>query len=322
MNQTLAHHRARWIPAGIALACGLALASVPQSADAVASTTAVRAAGFSAPSNGDAERRAPATKFGTGVWMNSGETYKQAFQRSERAYGDFGVVRIFYSGAPAPWSAIKSNVGDTPASISFKYDPTRVLAGDFDADIRQWFRDAPTTYRTWWTYYHEPEDNIESGQFTAPEYRAAWRHLAAIADSVGNKKLRATLVLMGWSTNPQSHRNWRDYYPGEATIDVLGWDCYNLARKVGRYGEPSSVFDGVISASRNAGKPFGIAELGSLVVPEDGGVAGRATWLRDVGRYLRAHDARFVTYFDAPVGGEFRLLDDPSQTAWRGQVSR
>lgn len=212
-------------------------------------------------------------------------------------------------------------MGNTPTSVSFKFDPAGVIAGDYDAQMRQWFNAAPTQYRTWWTYYHEPEDNIEAGQFTAQQYRAAWQHLVGLANQADNESLRATLVLMSWSLNSQSHRNWRDYYPGESFIDVLGWDCYNLARKQGRYGDPSSIFDPVVSASRNAGKPFGIAELGSLVVEEDGGVAGRATWLKDVGRYLKNHNAKFVTYFDAPVGGEFRLLDQPSENAWNSVVS-
>ena len=71
---------------------------------------------------------------------------------------------------------------------------------------------APTDARTWWSFWHEPEDNIEGGNFTAAQYRTAWRHVADLADAAHNQQLRATLILMCWSAEKGSHRDWRDYY--------------------------------------------------------------------------------------------------------------
>ena len=125
---------------------------------------------------------------------------------------------------------------------------------------------------------------------------------------------------MGWSLSAQSGRNWKDYYPGSSTIDVLGWDTYNLAAPKGKYNDAATVMGDVVATSRAAGKPWGIAELGSLLVSGDSG-AGRAAWLNQMASYAQAQGAAFVTYFDAPVGGEYRLLDAPSQRAWKAVVS-
>jgi len=57
-----------------------------------------------------------------------------------------------------------------------------------------------------------------------------------------------------------------------------------------------------------------------VLVSGDSG-AGRAAWLNQMASYAQAKGAAFVTYFDAPVGAEYRLLDAPSQQAWRAVVS-
>jgi hypothetical protein len=164
-------------------------------------------------------------------------------------------------------------------------------------------------------YYHEPEDNIENGEFSASEYRSAWRRIAGLADRTGNPRLWATLVLMCYSVNPGSGRNWRDYYPGGDVIDVLGWDCYNHGHRKGEYAAPQNIYAKSIEISRAAGKPFGYAEMGSVLLPGDNGT-GRAAWLRSVASYLNSQGPLWVSYFDTKLDVDFRLLDGPSQRAW------
>lgn len=111
-------------------------------------------------------------------------------------------------------------------------------------------RDRPRDRDVYWVYYHEPEDNIAAGEFTAADYRAAWRRLRSLADKAGNPRLHATLVLMGWSLDPLSKRDWRDYYPGRDVIQVLGWDVYNLGWKKGRYDSPPPCTTGSSPSAR------------------------------------------------------------------------
>ncbi len=166
------------------------------------------------------------TVFGETMWMNPGESWAQTFNRLEGDYGRIDMFRAFLQAPPSTWSGYLS-LGPRPMNVSFKALPKDVLAGKHDAALTAWFRSAPTDRPIWWTYYHEPEDNIANGEFTAADYRAAWKHLVEIADANAPKNLKSALVLMDWSLFPNSGRNWKDYYPGAAYIDLLGWDSYN-----------------------------------------------------------------------------------------------
>jgi len=269
-----------------------------------------------------AEREAAATltatspRFGASIFPRPGETYRQAYLRSQHVYGQLGAVRVFYPGLPADWATITSNVGTTPVVVSFKAPPNEIVAGLHDSQLRQWFATAPTDRVTWWSYYHEPENDVATERITAEMYKLAWTHVAALADSVGNPQLRATLTLMCWTTEPASGRDWRDYYAGNAVIDVLAWDCYNSAYRKGRYRSPSEMFARPYAAARSVGKPWAVAEFGSVLVAGDNG-RGRASWLRSVASYLRSHAASYGTYFDSDVGVDYRLHDRPSRRAWR-----
>jgi len=272
------------------------------------------------PTPAPGQAQAPAqggAMFGSTVYRSSGETYHQAYERVSNTFGgSLDAVRMYFRGAPGPWSQITSNVGKTPVVVSFKYDTAGVLAGRYDSALRTWFADAPTDRTTFWTYWHEPEND---GVNTA-SYRAAWQHIAAIAAKVGNPRLRSTLVLMCYTLKPASGRDWKDYYAGPAAIDTLAFDCYNKGIKKGVYSDPNQMLQPVIDTARAAGKPWGIAEFGSHLIPGDSSGKGRAQWLRDFGRTVDENGGTFATYFNSNVGGDFRLTDAPSQDAWRDVV--
>lgn len=284
----------------------------------LAATCLVTAAGpATALAGGDGTNQH--VRFGTTVFRQSGESYHDAFLRQQRTYGPLGAVRMFFPGLPGSWESIRNNVGDTRVIVSFKAPPAAVVAGDYDDRLRQWFKQAPQDRVTRWSYWHEPEDDISAGRFGPRMYRSAWRHINSLAQRAANPKLRSTLVLMCWTLEAGSHRNWRDYYPGNEVIDGLAFDCYNAGYDDGRYRTPDDLFSSASRLAHRVGKPWGITELGSRVATGDDG-SGRAAWLRDVARYLRNHDARFCTYFDSDVGVDFRLHDQPSQTAWSGVI--
>jgi hypothetical protein len=256
--------------------------------------------------------------FGATVWTG-GLTQAQALTAATTRYGKLEVVRVFYPGLPPAWPGAAGTSGG-PVVVSFKAAPRDVLSGSLDGRLSDWFATAPRDRQIIWTYFHEPEDDIANGAFSAADYRAAWAHLRQLANKANNPQLKSSLILMGWSLNKASGRNWKDYYPGSGVIDILGWDTYNMAASKGQYGSADAILGPVANASKAEGKPWGIGELGSKLVAGDGG-SGRAAWLRAMGAYARANGAVYVTYFDAPVGGEFRLLDAPSQQAWRDVVA-
>jgi hypothetical protein len=238
-----------------------------------------------------------------------------AVGRDDRFYGRLDTVRVFYPGFPKDWPGPAGRI-HRPVPLSFRIDPSAVLSGRYDAALRRWFNRAPTKYRIWWTYIHEPEDDITAGRFTAAAYRAAWRHIYAISRTAGNPKLRPTLTLMCWTLSKNSGRRFSDYYPGNF-IKTFAWDCYNQSWQQGVYKRPADMFGQAARFSHRRGKGFAIAEFGSRLLPGDDG-SRRAAWMVRFAKAAAARDAQYVSYFDTLVGGgDFRLRDAPSRRAWR-----
>jgi hypothetical protein len=203
-----------------------------------------------------------------------------------------------------------------PLVVSFKENPATILSGHRDAFYRSWFTGAPTDRDIWWVYWHEPEDDIHNGHFTAADYRAAFTHLDRLANptQTRNPQLHTTQVLMDFTLDAASGRNWRDYYPGPDVIDVQAWDMYDWLKHDRTYQtmrehqqhRPS------LAVTTAEGNQFGIAEVGA---PEPN---GRPQWLRELAQWSRSHAAVFVAYFDR---GGVALTDPASQQAWREIVS-
>jgi hypothetical protein len=260
----------------------------------------------------------PPTLCGASFAASATQTYQQAFAAENARFGGLDTVRVFYPGLPQPWPG-KLNAGTHLGGISFQPPPPEVLSGRDDAALASWFRTAPRAIDTYWSYQHEPEDDIAAHRFTAAQYRAAWQRIAGLAVQAHNPRLHATLILMGFTLTPASGRHWQDYYPGPAVIEVLAWDTYNHADR-GLYHTPADLYGPAVAVSRSVGKRFAIAETGSALVAGDKG-AGRGAWLRAVTSYLIGQGAVFASYFDldwrAHGGPDYRLTDAPSQAAWR-----
>jgi hypothetical protein len=223
------------------------------------------------------------------------ETYAEAFAR-DRVQLAPEIVRYYIPGTGGPrWP---STTGSMPLAMSFRLLPADVLSGARDAQLTAFF--AATPRLTYWSYWHEPEDDIARGTFTAAQYRAAWAHIAGIARASG-KPLRATLILMGYTAQAYSHRTWTDYYPGSSVIDVLAWDAYAWTGN----DTPESVYGPVRAASARAGKPWAVAETGvsSVAIPDP---ARRQALLTAMSRYLATAQPAptFVTYFDSDPAGD------------------
>ena len=249
---------------------------------------------------------------------STGETYQEALARVDGYYNGLEMARVFYSGLPQNWPG-KLNTNGRPISVSFKATPQDVIDGKHDVAMRKWFAEAPKDRTTWWTFYHEPEDNIRDGHFTSAQFKQAFRHLSELADAAGNPRLRATLILMGWTLDAGSNRDWLDYYPGREYVDVLGWDTYNDRRDKNEYEPAAHMFSKIVEISEQENLPFSIAETGSALIQGDDG-RQRAAWLRDMITYLTEHDAEYVAYFDidwTQSNDDFRIRDTAGQAVWR-----
>lgn len=265
------------------------------------------------------------TQFGSSVSMSSTIWLEDALADRDSRFGKIAAVRIWDEPMPFSWDASRlNNLAGRTLVMSFRPKPADVLSGKYDAQLREWFQKAPSTSTIYWNYYHEPETPIDDQKiFSSSDYKKAWQHIDKIADSVCRPNMYSVLVLMSWTTNPSSKKDWHDYYPGSDVIDVIAFDPYNGVHDPTRdyYATPASMMDSVVAVAKEAGKPWGIAEIGSRKIPSDATGAKRATWLTDVANYTRSKGALFVTYFQSTRDGEWRLLDKPSMDAWRAAVS-
>lgn len=254
------------------------------------------------------------TLFGASV-DQEGRTWSKALADSNAAYGGMEVVRVFYPGLPSRWPGRAGEVGGSIV-VSFKANPSDVLAGKHDAYLAEWFRTAPTDRDIWWAYWHEPEDDVERGAFTAQQWRDAYRRIAGLAESAGNPRLHNTVILMCWTVSPKSNRSFANFFPGTDVVEALGWDCY--AHSTSPYANPEDMYGKALAKTRELGLQFGIGETGAKLGADDPTGAKRGDWLRSIGRWLLEHDAAFACYWDAVAsGGDYRLLDEPSKQAWR-----
>lgn len=261
------------------------------------------------------------TLFGAAVPPSSGSNWANAVQNADSTFGKLGVIRVFYPSAPLAWPGRAGSI-KRPVVVSFKLPFDEINSGKHDTRLRNWFASAPDAYDVYWSLHHEPEDDIERNKFTPTQYQTAWRRVSGLAEQVGNDRLHATLIVMNFTLAKGSGRDFYDYYPGDGVVDVIAVDAYNTAWKSGSYRPAENIVGPVadLAAKHNTG--FGIAELGSRDVAGDPNYWQRANWLRDVAAEARARGAEFISYWNAKgSNADYRLLDQPSITAWREAVA-
>lgn len=227
-------------------------------------------------------------------------------------FGHMPIVRIFYPELPGAnaWTSGLPALNKSAVIVSFNALPSAILSGADDATLSHFFDTAPTGHPIYYSYFHEPEDNIARGEFTVAAYKAAWAHVVALADEAHNPDLHSTLILMAFDLRQASHRDWKSYLPAGGIISTIGWDAYP---DLGRVAEPPSEFLApAVAAAKSAGLPFGFAEFGMSTS------VGRTAWLSEVGSYLMSSGALFGTLFDAAaVHPSMQVTEPASISTWR-----
>ncbi|WP_341229313.1 thrombospondin type 3 repeat-containing protein [Nocardioides salarius] len=295
------------VPAGIATALALAASTVPTS------TSSVDPADLRLSAAGDE------TLYGFTpgkAYVSSRAGVRNDYDRVSGELGSPDVYRYFHSGLPG--TSFKGSGADfgPPVVVSFKASPTEISSGRHDARLRSWFGSIPTDRTVWWSYYHEPEDQIERGEFTAAQYRAAWRHLLTLAPERDN--LRATMILMQWTLDKPS-RSVDDYMvPG---LDVLAWDAYLTEWTKTTAG----TLDEAAAVSERYGLGYAVAEVsvtsGRTARQDRGQVM--AQFIREMVASTRSDGAEFVTWFEInKEDGDWRMAPyDDAVAAWRSTTT-
>jgi hypothetical protein len=240
-------------------------------------------------------------------------------------FGRLPILRVYYKSLPPAdaWTTGLAGANKSAVIVSFKALPSAILSGADDPALSHFFDTAPTGHPIYYSYYHEPEDNIAEGQFSLTAYKAAWARVVALADAADNPYLHSTLILMAYDLKPGAHRDWKNYLPSGHIISVLGWDAYPVGTGGGRFvpqlTPPAQFMGPAIAASKSAGLPYGFAEFG-LSVP-----TGRPAWLTEVGNYLLHSGALFGSLFNSTIVTNGRTMDlagdPPAIAVWRHFVA-
>src|SRR4051812_11316754 len=263
--------------------------------------------------------KTPVLHWGSSVEIRrAGEPRREAMLRIEQTMGAI-TPRIFGRNSLA-WPAGLEPLDGRSMVWSFKRPAQEVLAGTDDAAFRAFIADADTYLdanpqaEAFWSYSHEPEDNIAAGAFPAQQYRDAFTRLIPISREVNTPRLVSTLILMKYSLQPGSGRTFSDYFP--PSVDVLGFDTYKWDPNT----RIASMVDPIIAVANAHGKPWAIAETGVSVKHTS---AQRQTALHDLAAYIatRTPKPRFALYFNSDPGGpsewNWPIDDEPTMAnAW------
>lgn len=207
-------------------------------------------------------------------------------------YGPLGVMRIFRDNTAADPTAAGPNL--LPAGAAFVHVSFKSATDAAFVAMLVAARDRKQ--KGFWTYTHEPEDQIASGALTGAAYRATWLRLMALAATVPGVTLEPMLVLMSWTLNAKSGRRWADYDPDGKV--AVGFDCYTVENR-----------DALVAwVKANPTRRWAVPEIGASQATD----AERVAHLKAmVPPLLALPNLSHLSYFNAGVGGDYVL--DPAK---------
>jgi hypothetical protein len=213
-------------------------------------------------------------------------------------YSECDCTRVYLRSLPAgsTWTDIKGDGGATsdlrdgvsncaPGGVLWlSYKEKNV--GNADAFFDTVPEDVKAMYHLVTTWYHEPEDN-ETSSSQKDAYRKAWAndHGPMIRDH----DMVPALVLMRYTLQSGSGRNWRDWYPGDGVVDITGWDCYRK-NDAGANGPDAvaSMAAPMEDIADETGTFWGIGETGAT--RERYNEADTAKWAENWRKHLQASE--------------------------------
>ena len=181
---------------------------------------------------------------------------------------------------------------------------TNISAGNHDAYIRQWARDARDFGGSMLLRFaHEANNNyfpwsINAFDNSPATFKDAWRHVVDIF-----REEDATNVHFVWSIVKKVCSGCNPYtevYPGDAYVDVMGFTGYNWGSESGKtWTEMDDSFRRVTNKLRQVSdKPIMVAETGSNSVGGD-----KPAWIREGYRkvYAELTDIEAIVYLHADL---------------------
>jgi hypothetical protein len=230
------------------------------------------------------------------------------------------------------------NHGNATEDYSFQLSPADVAAGKDDAILTSFIATTPKDVII--TNWHEPEQEIAAGQFTAAQFRNSIIKLAQIVraqNALDGGTRRVSVILMYDTIYGFKGRNPYDYWPGrdpngQNWADLISFDTYALPHNTLTACCPRGYTDGIkwqtakylldpsINFAKSIGSPWMVSEFGYLEDIHD--PTHKARSIQDFVAYARQNGAVAVEYWDASgTRADWRLrYSSAATTAWRNLV--
>jgi hypothetical protein len=253
-----------------------------------------------------------------GTEVNSGSNYRIIADKWMDG-SKMKVHRVYNSTLPVSYA--KSGGADDPANgnVSFlsvkppSNDIAGVAAGKYDSEIAALAATIPAG--SYFTMYHEPEDNM-----TGPQFTAMFRQFYKIAKGA-NSKISIGYVAMAfqWRPGSASTANEDSWYPGADSTDFLGADAYDEGFQGAHSLDTAADFQRWYAWAKAKNKPMVIPEYG-VESSQTGGFSDseRATILTGTMNYLQTQpEIKMVLYWNstpATPGGAQHILNPTTST--------
>ena len=209
-----------------------------------------------------------------------------------------------------------------------------ILRGKFDADLHRWMRDAKSFATPLVAEYGVEANgfwfpwnglyNREGGSYedSVARFRAAYRHIIAIAREQGALNIRWVFHVDPWDEPVVDWNRFENYYPGDEWIDWVGASVYGRQIPKDKHAVPFRFqMDWVYERLRRmADKPVIVCEFGAIRDP--GQIAWTEAALTDLtsGRWPRVigfswWNAAFYNDPNPDLRSDMRVQENPALAA-------
>ena len=232
--------------------------------------------------------------------------FKHPFPTTDANHAKARGASLLISWEPWNWE-VKSQVQP-------EYSLDRITAGDHDAYIREFARDAAATNRPVFVRFAAEMNGdwhvwSTGANGNGPgDYIAAYRHVVDVSRAAGASNIK-------WMFNPivtyEGSTPLTSLYPGSNYVDWVALDGYNWGALKWGWQSFTDIFTmGLAEIKAVApGKPLGIAEIGSTPGPL------KAAWVTDSFARAQANGVRMFVWFEHNKETDWRLSADPTVAA-------
>jgi hypothetical protein len=229
--------------------------------------------------------------------------------------GPMDVYRGYDSGFRyATWQQVPRHIAH-PGGLndySFRLPPAQLAAGQYDAQLRTFIASTPKNIVL--TNHHEPEQEIDAGEYTAAQFRAASARLNRLVDqqnAIDGGTRKVSVILMISTFTCFKGRNAENYWPTAAkgdggTVDLISGDVYAAPHGTGttvptgyttgtNWKSPATLMRPLVRFAQLHRTDWAVSELGYLEDVNDRQRKSQA--LRDAVAYARnPHPTATSTY--------------------------